>query len=58
VAAFAWLNVVSEEQFCYGIPGPAQSETIVPIEVFVVESYLDCFLDEAVHESYGDATSP
>jgi hypothetical protein len=24
----------------------------------VVESYLDCFLDEAVHESYGDATSP
>jgi len=48
---FAWLSVVSEQQLSYGVPGPAQCEAIVPVEVVLVESYLDGFLDEAVHVS-------
>jgi len=48
---FAWISVVFEQQLCYGVPGPAQCEAIVPVEVFLVESYLDGFLDEAVHVS-------
>jgi hypothetical protein len=43
--------VVFEQQLCYGISGLAQHEAIVPVEVFVVESYLDGFLDKAVHVS-------
>jgi hypothetical protein len=46
---FAWLNVMFEQQLCYGVPGPAQCEVIVPVEVDLVESYLVGFLDEAVH---------
>jgi hypothetical protein len=40
-----------EQQLCYRVSGLAQCEATVPVEVFVVESYLDCFLDEAVHVS-------
>jgi hypothetical protein len=47
MAAFSWISVVFE-QLCYGIPGPAQREAIVSVEVFVVESYLDGFLDKNV----------
>jgi hypothetical protein len=42
---------VFEQQICYRVPGPAQCEATVPVEVFVVESFSDCFLDEAVHVS-------
>jgi hypothetical protein len=48
---FAWIKVVCEQQLGYGVPGPAQCEAIVPVEVVLVESYLDGFLDEAVHVS-------
>jgi hypothetical protein len=51
VATFAWIIVMFEQQLCYGIPDLAQHEAIVPVEVYVVESYLDGFLDEAVHVS-------
>jgi hypothetical protein len=47
----AWVGVMFEQQLSYGVPGLAQCEAIVPVEVFVVESYLDGFLDEAVHVS-------
>jgi hypothetical protein len=47
---FAWIKVVYE-QLGYRVPGPAQREAIVPVEVVLVESYLDGFLDEAVHLS-------
>jgi hypothetical protein len=50
IGRFAWIIVVFE-QLCYRVPGPAQYEATVPVEVFVVESHLDCFLDEAVHIS-------
>jgi hypothetical protein len=51
MAAFAWISVVFEQKLSYGFPGPVQREAIVPLEVFVVESYLNGFLDEAVHVS-------
>jgi hypothetical protein len=51
VAAFAWISVMFEQQLCYRVPDPAQCEAIVPVEVFVVESYLDGVLDKAVHVS-------
>jgi hypothetical protein len=49
--SFAWISVMFEQQLCYRVPGPAQCEATDPVEVFVVESYLDCFLDETVHVS-------
>jgi hypothetical protein len=48
---FAWIKVMCEQQLGYRVPGPAQCEAIVPVEVVLVESYLDGFLDEAVHVS-------
>jgi hypothetical protein len=48
---FAWIIVEFEQQLFYRVPGPAQCEATVHILVFVVKSYLDCFLDEAVHVS-------
>jgi hypothetical protein len=33
---FAWINVVGEQQLSYMVPGPAQCEVIVPVEVVVV----------------------
>jgi hypothetical protein len=43
MAAFAWIIVMFEQQLCYRVPGPAQHEAIVPVEVFVVETYVDGF---------------
>jgi len=40
-----------EQQLSYRVPGPAQCEAIVLVEVRLVESYLDVFLDKAVHVS-------
>jgi hypothetical protein len=37
--------------FVTGFQSPAQCGTAVPVEVFGVESYLDCFLDEEIHVS-------
>jgi hypothetical protein len=48
---FAWIKVMCEQQLGYRVPGPAQCEAIVPVEVVLVESYLDGFLDKAVHVS-------
>jgi hypothetical protein len=47
---FAWIKVVCE-QLGYWVPGTAQCEAIVSVYVVLVESYLDGFLDEAVHVS-------
>jgi hypothetical protein len=41
MAAFAWISVMFEQQMCYRVPGPIKCEAIVPVEVSVVESYLD-----------------
>jgi len=30
---FAWIKVVCEQQLGYGVPGPAQCEAIVPVDV-------------------------
>jgi hypothetical protein len=46
VSVSCWNN-----NFFYRVLGTAQCEATVSVEVFVVESYLDCFLDEAVHVS-------
>jgi hypothetical protein len=51
MAAFAWISVMFEKQLCYVVPVLAQCEAIVPVEVSVVESYLDGFLDKAVYVS-------
>jgi hypothetical protein len=40
---------VCEQQICFSVPGPAQCEAIVSVDVVLVESYLDGYLDEAVH---------
>jgi hypothetical protein len=42
---FAWITVVCEQQLSYRVPGLAQCEAIVPVEVVLVESYLNGFLD-------------
>jgi hypothetical protein len=47
---FAWIKVVCE-QLGYWVLGPAQCEAIISVDVVLVESYLDGFLDEAVHVS-------
>jgi hypothetical protein len=44
----AWIKVVCEQQLGYWVPDPAQCEAIISVDV-LVESYLDGFLDEAVH---------
>jgi hypothetical protein len=46
---FAWIKVVCGQQLGYWVPGPAQCEAIVSVDVILVESYLDGFLDKAVH---------
>jgi hypothetical protein len=48
---FAWIEVVCEQQLGYWVPGPAHCEAIISVDVVLVESYLDGFLDEAVHVS-------
>jgi hypothetical protein len=48
---FAWIMVVCEQQLGYQVPGPAKCEAITSVHVVLVESYLDGFLDEAVHVS-------
>jgi hypothetical protein len=47
----AWIEVVCEQQLGYWVPGPAQYEAIISVDVVLVESYLYGFLDEAVHVS-------
>jgi hypothetical protein len=46
-----WIEVVCEQQLGYWVLGPAQCEAIISVDVVLVESYLDGFLDEAVHVS-------
>jgi hypothetical protein len=33
---FAWIKVVCEQQFGYWVPGPAQCEAIVSVDVVLV----------------------
>jgi hypothetical protein len=47
----AWTEVVCEQQLGYWVPGPAQCEAIISVDVVLVESYLYGFLDEAVNVS-------
>jgi hypothetical protein len=46
---FAWIKVVCEQQLGYWFPAPTQCKAIISVGVLRVESYLDGFLDEAVH---------
>jgi len=45
---FGWIKVLREQQLGYWVPGPAQCEAIISIDVVLVESYLDGFLAEAI----------
>jgi hypothetical protein len=48
---FASIKVVCEQQLGYWVPGLGQCEAIMSVDVVLIESYLDGFLDKAVHIS-------
>jgi hypothetical protein len=45
---FVWIKVVCEQQLGYWVPGPVHCETIISVDVVLVKSYLDGFLDETI----------
>jgi hypothetical protein len=41
--SLAWIEVVCEQQLGYWVPGLAQCEVIIFVDIVLVESYLDGF---------------